>query len=35
MPYVDVPEDHWAYHEIVEASVTHNHRFTAGGEDWI
>ena len=35
MPYNDVSPRHWACHEILEASVSHSHRFTAAGEDWI
>ena len=30
----DVPENHWAFYEIVEAATTHGHCRTAGKESW-
>ena len=34
MPFSDVPAGHWAYWEILEASVTHEYEKTTSGEDW-
>ena len=34
MPFSDVPVGHWAYWEILEASVTHNYEKTPSGERW-
>ena len=34
LPFLDVPRDHWAYHEILEASVTHTYELVGNGELW-
>lgn len=34
MPFSDVPAGHWAYWEILEASVTHEYEKTTSGEGW-
>ena len=34
MPFSDVPSGHWAYWEILEASVSHNYEKTETGERW-
>ena len=33
-PFSDVPEGHWAYDEILEASVSHSYVKYEGGERW-
>ena len=35
LPFLDVPRDHWAYHEILEASVTHAYRKEGQTEIWL
>lgn len=32
LPFIDVARDHWAYHEILEASVTHDYEKKSQGE---
>jgi hypothetical protein len=32
--FPDVPKSHWAYTQIMEATVTHGHEAAAGGERW-
>ena len=34
-PFTDVRVDHWAYHEILEASVTHDYEKHSQGETWL
>ena len=34
MPFSDVPAGHWAYWEILEASVSHTYTKDTGGEVW-
>lgn len=34
LPFADVAAGHWAYWEILEASVSHDYEKTAGGESW-
>lgn len=34
-PFTDVARDHWAYHEILEASVTHDYEKNSQGEVWL
>lgn len=34
-PFTDVSRDHWAYHEILEASVTHDYEKHSQGEIWL
>ncbi len=34
-PFTDVSRTHWAYHEILEASVAHDYRKTDQGETWL
>lgn len=35
LPFTDVARDHWAYHEILEASVTHDYEKNSQGEVWL
>ena len=35
LPFIDVPRTHWAYHEILEASVTHDYEKNSQGEVWL
>ena len=35
LPFTDVSRTHWAYGEILEASVTHDYKKTSQGEVWL
>ena len=35
LPFTDVSQTHWAYGEILEASVTHDYKKTDQGEVWL
>ena len=35
LPFTDVSRTHWAYGEIMEASVTHDYKKTSQGEVWL
>ena len=35
LPFTDVARSHWAYHEILEASVTHDYEKNSQGEVWL
>ena len=35
LPFLDVAREHWAYQEILEASVTHYYRKDSQGETWL
>lgn len=32
--FTDVPDTHWAYYEVAEATNAHDYDRTSGSEDW-